>query len=473
MKNIDEETQIYSGKIWIDITSGQIRNVSDDFQDFIPMDGESQHIDEYLVTPGLEPLFPEIQEIFSFGTLRYWTAIFLPHDHASEEVICYLDTRKIPAGTDIIPLFIYSAVHQETQDEELADPPPQLFDAITDFIIVCSPDYVIKKANPAAEAVFGGMESLKGRHCYEALRDRQTPCPDCPLPSTLESGHMVPGEYYDMNIREFLETRTYPNLDTNGRFVDFTIFNRIVSKRREEEAETAQDKKLQALGKMASGVAHDFNNLLTIILGRLQLLKSLINAPEPLESVRTIEQAALDSTDIIKRLQDFTRQQEPAENKVEMVNLRPMVRDVVNYVQTRVDRLRRKEGVRIDLETHLRNVDPIEGNKAQLRSALLNVLFNAIDAMKIGGVITIWTQQIGSRIEVGVADTGVGMTNEVKENIFDPFFTTKGDKGTGLGLSEVYGIVNQHNGKIEVDSTPGEGTTIVMRFQKSIPSSGG
>lgn len=84
--------------------------------------------------------------------------------------------------------------------------------------------------------------------------------------------------------------------------------------------------------------------------------------------------------------------------------------------------------------------------------------------MHVGGLVIIWTEKTGTEVEVGVSDTGIGMTPDVVERIFDPFFTTKGEKGNGLGLSELYGIINQHDATIDVESTPGEGSTFTLHF---------
>jgi signal transduction histidine kinase len=176
-----------------------------------------------------------------------------------------------------------------------------------------------------------------------------------------------------------------------------------------------------------------------------------------------MEKAALDSTDIIQRLQDFTRKRfQPESANFDLLDINLVIEDVVSYASTRIEKLKRQYGIQIAMEQSLEVTDKVEGNESQLRSALLNIIFNSIAALEIGGVISIWTRQIGSQIEIGISDTGVGMTDDIKEKIFDPFFSTKGDEGNGLGLSEVYGIINHHNGSIKVESTFGEGTTMLL-----------
>ncbi|MBD3275764.1 MAG: PAS domain-containing protein, partial [Candidatus Marinimicrobia bacterium] len=347
---------------------------------------------------------------------------------------------------------------------------PPLYDSITDFFLVCDEKFTIVAANKAAKSVYAaGTGDLVGQKCYAALRGKKSPCAGCPLPETLSSGRVVPVEFYESDLREFLELRTYPYFDNSGNYRGFTLLKRIVSKRREQEDETAQSKKLQALGQMASGVAHDFNNMLTIILGRIQLLKSKVSEQVSFSNLQTMEKAALDSTDIIQRLQDFTRKRyQPESDNFDLLDINLVIEDVVSYASTRIEKLKRQYGIQIAIEQNLEATDKVEGNESQLRSAILNIIFNSIAALEIGGVISIWTRQIGSQIEIGVSDTGVGMTDDIKEKIFDPFFSTKGDEGNGLGLSEVYGIINHHNGSIKVESTVGEGTTMLLY----LPSTG-
>ncbi|MEJ2049281.1 MAG: ATP-binding protein [Calditrichota bacterium] len=452
-------------RIWIDRKTGAVTQADATFEAW--GGGTGTHVDEYFQLEEGGSLFAAVQARLSDHPLHSFPVAPKEPLGMTRRVLCVLDTRNL-APQAAWPV---SIVPMAEAADDLARPPAQLFDAITDFLVVCDPTYTIRRANRAAQAVYGGLGALEGQPCYRVLRGKPHPCTDCPLPQTLETGKVVPYEYYDDQLREFLEMRTYPHLGGDGTLADFTILTRVVSERRRQEGETAQQKKLVALGQMASGLAHDFNNMLTIILGRVQLLKSRTTDPGLLRNLKTIEKAAFDSTDIIQRLQDFTRQREEgSEQSFAPVEVNTLVEDVVQYVQTRTDRLRKQEGIRIEVELQLREVARIEGQSAQLRSALLNVAFNAIDAMPIGGVLRLWTQQLGTQVEIGVADTGVGMSKEVREKMFDPFFTTKGERGNGLGLSEVYGIVNQHNGSIRVDSTPGEGTTITLYFPIAVSS---
>ncbi len=464
---IDKQSKAsFIGHIRLDRKTGEITATDTTFEAWVGA-GVRGHIDEYLIGLERTSFFKAVQSKLEREGILVIPAETRFNNRGIKQVLCYLPTRaEADLPVSLVPL---AEVHQQSA---ITTPPPQLFDVITDFLLVCDPHYTIVRANRAAQAVYGGLQPVEGRKCYQVLRGKQQPCEDCPLPATLESGYLRPTEYYDRQLGEFLEIRTYPQVTAEGRWQDFTILTRVVSERRRQEGETAQTKKLLALGQMASGLAHDFNNMLTIILGRVQLLKSRTTDPEVRSSLRTIETAAFDSTDIIQRLQDFTRTRSREEREeFSPVDVNTLVRDVEQYAMTRTDRLRKQDGIRITVETHLRDVPQIEGNQARLRSALLNVALNAIEAMEIGGVLRLWTQQLGRQVEIGVSDTGGGMTHEVQEQMFDPFFTTKGSRGNGLGLSEVYGVVNQHQGKLRVDSTLGEGTTITLYFPAIIRNS--
>jgi len=455
-----------SAKLWVNGQSGEVAEVDQIFLDWLGASTAPEAVLDDLLTPvdnDSTSMLAQIHEQLQLDELQYLKAKpTFKLDHV-DQMLCFINVDKQELN-GVLPLTLFPVKPSlQIPEDYFNNLPPELFDSITDFILLCAPDFTIRRANVAAKSVYGGFREIEGEKCYTILRGKDSPCKDCPLPQTLAKGTMVPMEYYDSSTREFLETRTYPHVDNGGYWTGFTLINRVISHRREQEGETVQNKKLQALGRMASGIAHDFNNMLAIILGQAQLLKAKMDDSLYMKNLQTIEKAAIDSTDIIRRLQDFTRKRDQDDHPAfEEINVNALLDDVVNYATTRTSRLQKQRGVHIKFETQFGDVNSIEGNKSHLRSALLNMVLNAIDALEIGGVISIWTQQLGNRVEIGIEDTGIGMSKEVQERIFDPFFTTKGEKGNGLGLSEVYGIINQHNGSIEVESTLGEGTTMLL-----------
>ncbi|MFL5197994.1 MAG: GAF domain-containing protein [Microvirga sp.] len=235
------------------------------------------------------------------------------------------------------------------------------------------------------------------------------------------------------------------------------------------ELAAAQDQlvrteKLRALGEMASGVAHDFNNLLASVLGRAQLLLRRVQEPQLRQWLQVIERAALDGAQTVRRLQEFTRIRRDQPMVGLDVNL--VVRDVLDITQSRWKDEPTSKGLTLDVRLNLGEVPTVVGDAAELREALTNLILNALDAMPEGGTLTLTTGLVDDRVEVVVADTGVGMPAEVREKVFDPFFTTKGPQGTGLGLSMTYGIVSRHGGSIVVESEPGQGSTFRLSFPR-------
>jgi GAF domain-containing protein/ActR/RegA family two-component response regulator/anti-sigma regulatory factor (Ser/Thr protein kinase) len=236
------------------------------------------------------------------------------------------------------------------------------------------------------------------------------------------------------------------------------------------ELSAAQDhlvrtEKLRALGEMASGVAHDFNNLLAAILGRAQLLLPRVADATLRQWVQVIERAALDGAQTVRRLQEFARVRRDA--SFVPVDLNEVVRDALDITEARWREDAMRRGVEFAVRTALTPVPAVDGDPVELREAMTNLILNAVDAMPAGGTLTIATAEIDDAVEVAVTDTGVGMSEAVRERIFDPFFTTKGPQGTGLGLSMTYGIISRHHATVAVESEEGRGSTFRLRFAAS------
>jgi signal transduction histidine kinase/CheY-like chemotaxis protein len=223
-----------------------------------------------------------------------------------------------------------------------------------------------------------------------------------------------------------------------------------------------RSERLRALGEMASGIAHDFNNLLAAILGRAQLLQQQIKDPRLKGWLRVIEQSAMDGSHTVRRLQEFTRVRK--DRPLAPVDLTQIVEDAVSLTEPQWRHSAARHGVQIAVTTDLRPVPVVLGAASELREVMTNLILNGIDAMPQGGQLRLTTAHANAEVVVTIADTGVGMTDEVKRHLFDPFFTTKGPRGTGLGLSMTYGIVSRHGGQIRVDSAPGAGTTFTLTF---------
>ncbi len=228
----------------------------------------------------------------------------------------------------------------------------------------------------------------------------------------------------------------------------------------------SRDRRLAAVGQLAAGVMHDVNNALNPIMAAAYLLE--MNAENPVAvrdyAVR-IARAAETGAATAARVGRFIRQEPLLGSREESVDLSVMVEEVV--AMTRPLWQERAKGGIVKLEQALAAKAMVRGIAGELREALLNLVQNALDAMAGGGTLRIRTVADSSEASVAVSDTGIGMSAEVRERAFEPFFTTKGVNGTGLGLAEVYGIARRHRGRAEIESAPGEGTTVRLVFPAS------
>jgi CheY-like chemotaxis protein len=172
---------------------------------------------------------------------------------------------------------------------------------------------------------------------------------------------------------------------------------------------------------------------------------------------------------VVNRLREFYRRREDDE-VFTPVDLNNLVEQAISLTQPKWKNQAEAKGIAFHTVTELGKIPVIIGNAADLREALTNLIFNAVDAMPQGGTITLRTRADNSRVILEVADTGVGMTEEVRRRCLEPFFTTKGDHGTGLGLSMVYGILQRHGGTIDIQTTLGRGTTFVLSLPVKVES---
>ncbi len=239
------------------------------------------------------------------------------------------------------------------------------------------------------------------------------------------------------------------------------------------EEQLFQAQKMESIGRLAGGIAHDFNNILSTIMGYAELLNLKLNKSSSLQkkSISTILKSTKKASSLIKKLLGFARSGKS--NPVPLF-LNDLIQDIL-CVSEKI--FEKKIRVLYDLNDYL-NI--IEADKNQLDQVFTNLIINARDAMPEGGVLTFKTENVvvkngykqrysghkpGSYAKVSVSDTGTGMSKKIVKKIFEPFFTTKEEgKGTGLGLATVYGIIQNHNGFIDVKSEIGSGTTFELYF---------
>ena len=218
----------------------------------------------------------------------------------------------------------------------------------------------------------------------------------------------------------------------------------------------SQMEKLSALGELASGVAHDFNNTLAGILGRAQLLQRTDDPKKIERGLDIIIKTAEDGAKTVKRIQDFARQRR--DHNFELVSIDQILLDASEITRPRWKNCAEASNIHITVDLQVESSAMVMGDDSELREVLVNMVFNAIDAMPEGGTLSLITRTVDDSVIVKIIDTGVGMYPEVRSRIFDPFFTTKGKAGLGLGLAVSFGIIRRHGGNIEVESQYGRGT---------------
>lgn len=262
-------------------------------------------------------------------------------------------------------------------------------------------------------------------------------------------------------------TSKVPLRDSGGEVVGVLGVYQDITDRKRLEEQLRQAQKMDAVGRLAGGIAHDFNNLLTIIRGNSDLIRDTLEVGHNSNLLDEVCFAADRAAGLVRQLLTFSRRQ-PV--RLEVIDLNTVVFSLAGM-------LRRLLGERVTIETRL-SAGPVTtyADYRHLEQVVMNLSVNARDAMPNGGKLTIGTdvlelpgEQAGSPAKrvsrLWVSDNGVGMTEEVKSRIFEPFYTTKGpDKGSGLGLATVFGIVEQASGRVDVESTPGLGSTFRIDF---------
>jgi signal transduction histidine kinase len=275
-----------------------------------------------------------------------------------------------------------------------------------------------------------------------------------------------PSEVF-MRIRNLLEIRfLHLELHAQNQTLEVKVAERTRELRDMQQLVIEQER-LRAFGEMAGGIVHDFNNALMSVVGYSDILLNDANMlRDPKKSrdfLQIINLAGQDAAQVISRLRDFYRPREQAD-EFTRVDLNEILERVVPITQPKWKGQALAEGRTIAIHLDLVKLPAIFGNAAELREVATNLVFNAVDAMKSGGVITLRSGLETGMVLMEVSDTGSGMTEEVRRRCLEPFFSTKGEKGTGLGLSMVFGIIKRHEGTLEIESAPGKGTTFRIRI---------
>ena len=280
----------------------------------------------------------------------------------------------------------------------------------------------------------------------------------------------------NMRIRNVLEREfLQQQIEEQNHLLEQRVFERTqqlehaLADVQAAQRQMLRQERLSAFAEMAGGVVHDFSNALMSVIGYSEMLlgadgRCLANRDTALEYLRIINTAGRDAADVVSRLRDFYRPRTTAESQV--MELKEVLHQAVLMTQPKWKDPSRPGGTEIVVQTELQNLPAMRGNPSEVREMMTNLIFNAVDAMPDGGKLTVRSCASGGNVVIEVVDSGTGMTAEVRARCLDPFFSTKGDDGTGLGLAMVFGIVQRQQGRIDIESGPGLGTT----FRITLPA---
>lgn len=357
-----------------------------------------------------------------------------------------------------------------TYAEELARKTQQIqaiLDAITDVMLVINMKYRITSVNNVYYELFEEPSPV-GKHCYEVLKKRQTPCNPCPAAAAIEKNSVERLE--DLvetckGLRHF-ETTASPIRDGSGKPCHILLLKKDVTTEREYRRKCYEAEKMATIGILASGVAHEINNPLTGIYGFSQALKRRLQnnrakiPPDFAEDVDLTLNIILDECkrcqEIIQSLLTYSRE---SPLTITSIGLNDLVRESLKLIEHRIG----KKRIMLDFDP---DSVVIKGNPQQLKQLILNLVLNAIDATTEEGCIKISARRVDrGSVELEVEDDGCGIPHDHLSRIFDPFFTTKPvGQGTGMGLAVCYNIAQTHGAHIAVWSEEGKGSRFTVIF---------
>jgi two-component system, NtrC family, sensor kinase len=336
-------------------------------------------------------------------------------------------------------------------------------DFIHEDVLVIASNYQILDANDALlKRLSRTREEVIGHNCFEVTHHYTSPCAvescQCPLKETMATQKPFTTTHVHLDKEKgehHVAISCYPLMGPEGLAGAIEI-SKDITRDIMMQRSLMQQEKLASIGRISAGVAHEINNPLTTVLTTAMLLQEDLTPEDPLyQDLDIIARETLRCRKIVSSLLDFARQ---SHLKKETLEINPIVAESVALARKQAG----FKGIQI---THLLadGLPAVLADRNQLQQAFINLLVNAIEATAPGGAIEVATRCDPRRIEIRVviSDTGYGMPSDVQEKIFDPFFTTK-ESGTGLGLAITHGIIEQHGGRIDVDSTPGQGTTFMI-----------
>jgi PAS domain S-box-containing protein len=432
-----------------------------------------------------DPVYFIMSNAFMLSTLAVASVgRYLSQRSLSNELALQYEIEEKKKHLEVYSLQLKSMVEERTKELSKSNQWHQaLFDNATDGIVVQDHNGIIMNVNERACEMHGfSKEAMVGSHGGMLEVDEKRGEAADRLQRILQGESLVyETEHYKKDgTRIILEISSKAISIHDDVFIQ--SFQRDITEKKKVQEHLFQAQKMDSIGMLAGGIAHDFNNVLTAILGYTDLIRRDIGANEKvLSRLSVIENASRKAGTMVSQLLGFSRKSEA--DRVPF-DINDIVHDTVRLLERVIDK---RIVIRLALEDRL---PPIEGDMNQIEQVLMNFMVNARDAMPYGGIITVSSSAIdahpgvdgvppyipaGKYVVLSIADTGVGIPEEIQRKIFEPFFTTKErGKGTGLGLAMVYGVVTDHKGFVAVQSKINQGTTFTVYLPvtgkaKSIP----
>jgi signal transduction histidine kinase/CheY-like chemotaxis protein len=346
-------------------------------------------------------------------------------------------------------------------------------DAIPDMLILLDmPEKMILQINKAAASLDNKTpKELVGKSYQEVVGTIDPTLAQIPLDKITPDAISYSEEVVSPVSGLIYQRSFYPIFSDANILTELVIHIKDVTETKFIQERLTQTARLKALGEMASGVAHDLNNALATILGNVELLLLEVDEPGQRAQLLQLKQATLDSSTTVKRIQVFGLREQPRHH-YQPLNLTQIAAEVIELTRPRWQNQLQQRRIPLEVIKDLNAGLYVQGNSAELKEVITNLIFNALDALPQGGTITVSTyvEQFKTGIRDGdfavleLCDTGVGIAPEITKHIFEPFFTTKKQDGTGLGLSMARQIINEHHGDITFESVVGNGTRFLIKL---------
>jgi PAS domain S-box-containing protein len=427
----------------------------------------------------------------SFITLLFFRNLLRPYQtiikRAEKEALVPVSEKTKKAGELDTAVGIFEQIISELKKKEktlqelynqtdrkaksLASYNEYILKSMTNGMIICDEQGKIIRMNAPAQSILELSEAqVLGRH-YVAVFERQNPL-SFAIKTALcgQSTPLVPEIRLSKKNGESIHLALGSSAvkDEEGKMLGAVVFMTDLTEMKRLEEEIALKDKMASLGEMSSGLAHELRNSMGAVLGFVKMLQK--KRDEPASQSQTVDAIFNEAMNMESMLQRFLAFAKPSQLKIEKVDLSKIVKECLSSVQISLSEKK------ISFSLHSEpDVTSILGDLVLLKQSFQNLFQNSIEAMPQGGRLSVSIRQdnlaSGEKIvRLRFSDTGCGIPKEIQDKIFNPFFTGK-EKGTGLGLSLVRKIIDLHNGKIELESQPGTGTTFVIHLPLNLESS--